>query len=160
MKSRLAGLQRLVSLYGGIEEMHSAELQRTMAAVQEANHAIEIQEGTVHRSDCHGREALKVGDRMDWKVAQVQRELAEWKQERLQQVRVERERSNDEARRQYIASRLRREQVKHVVDGATAQMEIEAGRRTQARLDDRFLARRRWTDAQEQLREVAEMKVF
>ncbi len=159
MKSRLAGLQRLVSLYGGIEEMHSVELQRTMAAVQEARQAIEIQEGTVRRSASNGRDALKVGDRMDWKVAQVQREIAEWKQERLEQVRLERERSNDEARKQYIASRLRREQVKHVVDGATAQMEIEAGRRTQSRLDDRFLARRRWTDAQEQSCEAEEMKV-
>jgi len=155
----LAGLQRLVSLYGGIEEMHSVELQRTMAAVQEAKQAIEVQEGTVRQSASHGREALKVGDRMDWKVAQVQRELAEWKQERLQQVRVERERSNEEARRQYIASRLRREQVTHVIDGVAAKVTIEAERRTQAGLDDRFLARRRWIDAQEQLREIAEMKV-
>lgn len=158
MRPRLAGLKRLMSLYGGIEEMHSVELQRTMAEVREAEQAIEAQEGTVRRSASHGREALKVGDRMDWKVAQVQREIAEWKQERLEQVREERERSNEEARSRYIASRLRREQVKHVVDGATAQMEIEAGRRTQAGLDDRFLARRRWTDAQEQSREAAEMK--
>lgn len=160
MKSRLAGLQRLVSLYGGIEEMHSAELQRTAAAVQEVAQAIEMQEGAVRRSASHSRDALKVGHRMDWKIAQVQREMAEWKQERLEQVRLERERSSDEARKQYIASRLRREQVSHVVDGATAQMEIKAGRRAQAMLDDRFLARRRWTDAQEQSRETAEMKAF
>ncbi len=36
MKSRLEGLKRLVSLYGGVEEMHSTELQRRTAAVREA----------------------------------------------------------------------------------------------------------------------------
>lgn len=158
MRPRLAGLKRLMSLYGGIEEMHSAELQRTTAAVREAEQAFEIQQRTVRWSASHGRDALNLGDRMDWKAAQMQREIAEWKQERLEEVRLERQKSNDKATQQYIASRLKSEQVKHVVDGATSQMEIEAGRRTQAGLDDRFLARRRWTDAQKESPAAVEMK--
>jgi hypothetical protein len=157
MHSRLAALKRLMSLYGGIEEMHSVGLQRTMAAVREAEQAIDVQQETVRSSNSHGRDALMTGDRMEWAAARTQREIAEWKQERLQQVRLEREKLNDEARRQYIASRLQSEQMKHVVDSAATQVEVEAGRRMQAALDDRFLARRRWTDAREESRTEAEI---
>src|SRR6185437_5773987 len=100
MHSRFTALRRLMSLYGGIEEMHSISLQRTMAAVQEVEQAIAVQEKTVHLSSSHGRDALIAGDRMKWASARTQRELAEWKQERLQQVRLEREKSNDEVRKQ------------------------------------------------------------
>ena len=144
-----------MSLYGGIEEMHSADLQRTMAAVQEAEQAIDVQQQAVRSSDFEGRIALAAGERMDWTAARTQRGIAEWKQERLQQVRLEREQLNDEVRKKYIASRLQSEQMKHVVDSATAQAEIAAGRRMQGALDDRFLARRRWTDVREELRETA-----
>ena len=51
-----------------------------------------------------------------------------------------------------MASRLKREQMKRVFDDIAARMEIEEGRRMQAGSDDRFLARRRWTDAQEKMR--------
>ena len=40
MHARLAALKRLMSLYGNIEEMHSAGLERAMLAVQEADQAI------------------------------------------------------------------------------------------------------------------------
>jgi len=158
MRSRLEGLKRLVSLYGGIEEMYSTELQRQTAAVREAEQAIAEQQGALRRSASRGRNDLNAGDRVGWKSSQVQREIAEWKQERLQQVRVERERSNEEARRRYLASRLRSEQVKHLVDHAAAKVAIDAGRRTQAGLDDRFLSRKRWTDARDEPEVAAEMK--
>lgn len=158
MKSRLEGLKRLVSLYGGIEEMHSTELQRRTAAVREAEQAIAAQQNTLRWSASRGHAELNTGDRVGWKSSQVQREIAEWKQERLQQVRMERERSNEEARRRYLASRLKSEQVKHLVDRAAAETAIEAGRRTQAGLDDRFLSRKRWTDAQQEPQETAKMK--
>ncbi len=148
-----------MSLYGGIEEMHSISLQRTTGAVQEVEQAMDRQEEAVHSSSSHGRDALIAGDRMKWASARTQREIAEWKQERLQQVRLEREKLNDEARRQYLASRLQSEQMKHVVDSAAMQMKVEAERRMQGTLDDRFLARRRWTDAREELRAATKMKV-
>ncbi|MEO8736323.1 MAG: hypothetical protein ABI380_07255 [Edaphobacter sp.] len=155
MAQRLETLRRLMLLYGGIAEMHSIELQRAAAAVGEAEQAIGVQQEIVRSSSFEGRRALVTGDRMDWTTARTQREIAEWKQLRLQEVRQERELLNDGARRQYIASRLQSEQMKHVVDVAATEAEVEEGRRIQAALDDRFLARRRWTDSREDSRETA-----
>lgn len=152
MRQRLDALRRLASLYGGIEEMHSIALQRTMAAVRETKQAMDAQQKLIRLSDAGGREALTSGDRMSWSTAKTQREIAESKQERLEQVRLEREMLNNEAKKEYIASRLQSEQMKHLVDAAVIEEEIESGRRTQAALDDRYLARRRWTDTREELR--------
>lgn len=146
-----------MSLYGNLEEVHSIELQRTAMAVQEAERAIDIQRVTVCSSSSDGRDALLSGDRISWTAAKLQREIAEWKQQRLQEVRRERQTLNEEARKQYAESRLQSEQMKTVVNTATAKMESETGRRTQAALDDRFLSRRRWTDSRDALRVAAEM---
>jgi hypothetical protein len=154
MRQRLAALKRLTALYGGIEEMHSIKLQRTISAVREAEQAMDMQHATLRSSDAEGREALVTGDRMSWTAAKTQREIAEWKQERLEQVRLEREILNDETKKEYMASRLQSEQMKHLVADAATQAEIEAGRQMQAGLDDRFLARRRWSDTREELRRL------
>jgi hypothetical protein len=130
-----------------------------MGAIREVEQAIDVQQEALRSSSVDGRRALINGDRMDWTTARMQREIAEWKQERLQQVRLKREKLNDEARTQYLASRLQSEQMKHVVDGAATQIENEARRRMQGTVDDRFLARRRWTDAREELRASAEINV-
>ena len=151
MHARLAGLKRLMSLYGDIEEMHSSGLQRAMMAVQEAEQAIGAEEGRARASSSHSRDALAAGDFLGLAAARTQREIAEWRQERLQQLRLEREMLKDEVRKQYLASRMQSEQMKYVVDHAAVQAEIAAGRKTQAAMDDRFLARRRWSDAQDQL---------
>jgi hypothetical protein len=70
----------------------------------------------------------------------------------LEQVLQEREQLNDTARQQFMASRLRREQMEHVFDEVSAWAEIEEGRRIQVASDDRFLARRRWTEAKKKIR--------
>ena len=150
MQSRLASLKRLASLYRDVEEMHSMELQRATAAVREAEQAVGVERVTVRSSNAEGRRALAAGDRLDWRAAQMQREMAEWRQQRLQQVQREREMLNDEAKKRYFASRIQSEQMKHVAQGVAMEVETEAGRRVQGALDDRFLARRRWTDLQEE----------
>jgi hypothetical protein len=157
MRQRLAVLRRLTSLYEGIEESHSMALQRTMAAVREAEQAMDVQQAAVRSSDFDGREALISGDRMSWNAAKTQREIAKWRRERLEQVRLEREMLEDEAKRQYIASHVQSEQMKHLVDQAATQVEIDCGRRMQAALDERFLARKRWIDTRKKLRAIAEM---
>lgn len=157
MHSRLVALKRLMSLYGGIEEMHSVGLQRAMMAVREAEQAIGVEEERVRSSSFRGRDALIAGDSVGVAAARTQREIAEWRQERLQEIRLEREMLKDEARKQYLASRLQSEQMKYVVDNTAVQMEVEAGRKTQAALDDRFLARQRWSDTREELRAVVEI---
>jgi len=148
-----------MSLYGEIEEMHSAELQRTMAAVHEADEAIDEQKKMVRSSNLLGRGALIAGDRIEQAAAQTQWEIAEWKQQRLQQVRLDREKLSDEAGKRYSASRLRSEQIQQVVEDAIAEVVVKRERQMQAGTDDRFLARRRWSDAREELRAKSEMNI-
>ena len=145
MSQRLRTLKRLVSLYEIVEEMHSLELQRMTAAVREAEQAITVQQRMAHSARFIGRDALIEGDRIGWTGSEIQRETADWKRQRLEQVRAEREVLNDAAREQYVASRLKSEQMKGVTENIAAQATIEEERRLQAALDDRFLARRRWS---------------
>jgi hypothetical protein len=146
MQTRLETLQRLVTLYAAVEEMHSTELQRKAAAVREAQQAIGIEQEVARSARIDGRGALLAGDRVSWMMAEGQQETAGWRRRRLEQIRLEREELNEAARKQYVASRLKREQIERVFDDIAARMEIEEGRRLQAASDDRFLARRRWTD--------------
>jgi hypothetical protein len=160
MQTRLKALQRLATLYAAVEEMHSTELQRMTAAVREAQQAIVVEQEVMRSARVDGREALLAEDRMGWMMAETQQETAAWRRQGLEQIRLEREERNDAAREQYVASRLRKEQIKRVFDDIATRMEIEEGRRMQAASDDRFLARRRWTDAREKMRDEQQMKVF
>jgi len=148
MLPRLQTLKRLVTLYGVVEEMHSVELQRMTAAVREAQQAIGVQQQVARSARFDGRDALMAEDRMGWEIAETQAESAGWKRRRLEQIRSEREVLSDAAREQYVASRLKSEQMKRLATGLAVKAEIEEGRRVQAASDDRFLARRRWSDTQ------------
>ncbi|MEO6807138.1 MAG: hypothetical protein ABI286_10150 [Edaphobacter sp.] len=153
MQRRLKTLQRLVTLYAAVEEMHSIELQRVTAAVRETQRAIGVQREVAESARTDGRGALLTGDRIGRMMAESQQESAAWRRRGLEQIRLEREELNDAAREQYVASRLKREQMKRVLEDIASRMETEEGRRMQAASDDRFLARRRWTDTQEKLRD-------
>jgi hypothetical protein len=159
MQSRLETLKRLAALYAAVEEMHSAELQRVTSALREAQQAIGVEREIARSARGEERGALITGDTMARMMAETQHETAELRRRALEQIRREREEQNDRATEQYVASRLRREQMKRVFDDITARMGIEDGRRMQAVSDDRFLARRRWTDAQQKMRGDEEMKV-
>ena len=128
------------------------ELQRTVIAVREVRQAIEVQHDLFRSARSHGRAALQAGDRMEWTMAEAQRETTVRRRRRLDELRLEREQVSNMAKEQYVASRLKCEQIKSVVDCIEKQREIESKRKTQAVSDDRFLARRRWTDAREELR--------
>jgi hypothetical protein len=158
MRTRLETMQRLVTLYAAVEEMHSTELQRMASTVREAQQAIGIEQEVARSARMNGREALLAGDRASWMMAETQQETAAWRRRGLEQIRLEREELSEAAREQYVASRLKREQIKRVFDDIAVRMEIEAGRRFQAASDDRFLARRRWTDSQEKRRDDQQMK--
>jgi hypothetical protein len=154
MLPRLQTLKRLVTLYGVVEEMHSAELQRTAAAVHEAQQAIGVQQRVARSARFDGRDALIADDRMGWEIAETQAESAGWKRRRLEQIRLEREVLKDAAREQYVASHLKSEQMQRLAQGVAVKAEIEDGRRMQAASDDRFLARRQWNDAQDRMRKA------
>jgi len=153
MLTRLETLRRLATLYAAVEEMHATELQRMMASVRETQQAIGVEQEIARAAWKDGRAALLGGDRACWMMSETQQETAAWRRQRLERVRLEREELNEAAREQYVASRLKREQIKRVFDDIAARMEIEEGRRMQAATDDRFLARRRWTDAKEKTRD-------
>jgi hypothetical protein len=159
MPTRLETLQRLVTLYAAVEEMHSVELQRMTAAVRETQQAIGAVQEIAQSARVDSRAALLGGDRACWTMAETRQETAAWRRRGLEQIRVEREELNDAAREQYVASRLKREQIKRVHDDIAARMEVEEGRRIQAASDDRYLARRRWTDARKAIRNGTQMKI-
>jgi hypothetical protein len=148
---RLETLRRLVNLYAVIEEMHSTELQRMTAAVREAEQAIVVERDVAKSARMDGRRALIAEDGAGWLMSETQQERADWRRQQLEHVRLQREQLNDEVMQRYVASRLKREQMKRVFDEIAAQTEIEEERRTQAASDDRFLARQRWTDVKEKL---------
>jgi hypothetical protein len=158
MQDRLETLRRLVTLYAAVEEMHSVELQRMTAAVRETQQAIGVVQEIAQVARLDGRAALLGGNRAHWMMAETRQETAAWRRRGLEQIRVEREELNDAAREQYVASRLKREQIKRVLDDIAARLEVEEGRRTQAASDDRFLARRRWTDARKTRPNGGQMK--
>ena len=153
MQTRLEALRRLASLYAAVEEMHSTELRRTTAAVCEAQQVIRAEQEVARAARIDGRGALLAGDRVSWKMAETHEECSAWRTRRLDRIRLEREELDEVAREQYVASRLKREQMKRVFDDIAAGMEIEERRRLQAASDDRFVARRRWTDDQKRLRD-------
>jgi hypothetical protein len=160
MPPRLETLRRLVSLYVAVEEMHSTELHRMTTAVREAQQAVSAAQQVMQSARVDSRGALLDGDSVGWVMAQTQQETAALRRQVLDGIRLEREELSDAARERYVASRLKKEQIKHVFDDIAARMEIEEERRTQASSDDRFLARRRWTDAQEKLRDDGRIKAF
>jgi hypothetical protein len=134
----------MVNLYAVVEEMHALELQRMVVLVREAQQAIGVEEESARRARAEGRDALIADDRLGRVMAETQQETSEWRRTQLEQLRLEREELNDAAREQYVASRLKREQMKRLMDDIATHMETEEQRRAQASSDDRFLARRRW----------------
>jgi hypothetical protein len=132
MRPRLETLRRLVTLYSTVEEMHSIELQRTTAAVNEAREAVGVEREIARAALVDDRVALLAGDRTNRIVAETQQEISGWRQRGLERILIRREELNDAAMKQYVASRLRREQLRRIVDGMAGELDIEEGRRTRA----------------------------
>lgn len=158
MSTRLESLQRLMNLYAAVEQMHSTELQRITIAVHEAQRAIEMEQSVAQVARADGREALSVGDRDGWMISETQQETAGWRAQRLEKIRLERQELSDAAREQYVASRLKKEQMKRVFEEMERRTAVEEGRRAQSTSDDLFLSRRRWTDATDVAEEKQQMK--
>ena len=148
-QSRLNSLQRLVTLYGLVEEMHSLELQRVTAAVQKVQVSIHEEESFEASVRKDGRNALQLGNRLSWWVAETHQEASVQRKEMLEEKRQERAVLQEAAMEQYVASRMRKEQMKRLQDNLAQGMQADERRRAQAISDDRFLARRRWTDNRE-----------
>jgi hypothetical protein len=159
MQPRLDTLRRLVTLYSAVEEMHAAEMERLMMALREARDAICVEQQTAKSVRIESQRALSAGDSLTWRMAETKQLSVGRRQKRLEQIRVERDELSDAAREQYVASRLKREQMDRLLGDIATRTEVEEGRRNQAASDDRFLARRRWTDARNQIRSEEEIKL-
>jgi hypothetical protein len=149
MQSRLKTLLRMKNLFDSVEELHASELRRTTAAVVEAQQTIAAEQRGMRVIELDGRDAMFAGDGDGRVLAEVRHEIALLRQEALDKIREEREQLSEAAKKQHAASRLKKEQMSRVFDAIAAKVEIEEGRRAQSASDDRFLARRRWTDAHE-----------
>jgi hypothetical protein len=152
MQPRLEALKRVKALYGIVEEMHFAELQRMAASLREVQEAIDLQQQLASSARLDSRNALMGDDRLGWEIADVQRATSGWKKLRLDSIRSEREVLYDAARARYIASQVKSEQMKLLIEDIIARTEVEVGRQIQAMSDNRFLTRKRWTDMQNRLR--------
>jgi hypothetical protein len=153
VQSRLKRLKRIAALYGVVERMHLVELQRAASAVRETELAIEAQRTVARAAEFDEREALVMEDRIGWSLAEMQRGIAEWKGERLEEIRLKREELSEVARERYARSRLKSEQMTQVVDGVAARAEVEEQRRAQSSTDDRFLSRKIWMQSRDEARQ-------
>jgi hypothetical protein len=159
MQPRLDTLRRLMTLYSAVEEMHAAEMERMMSALRDTHQAICIEQQMAMSVRVESQGALVTGDSLAWRISETRQDRVGRRQKQLEQIRVERDELNDAAREQYVASRLKREQMDRLLGDIATRMEAEEGRRSQAASDDRFLARRRWTDARDQIRSEEEMRL-
>jgi len=125
-----------------VEEIHSTETRGAALAVTEAQMAVRAEAARTHEARQGGREALLTDDGLGWSLAVVHEEVALRRRKRLEPLLEEREERHEEARERYVASRLRNEQMKSLVEDASAQIAAEEERRAQAFADDRFLSRK------------------
>lgn len=158
MPSQLDTLRRLAALYVAVEEMHSTELQRVTAAVLRTKSAMESERESIRSARLDGHGALAEGQHVNWVMSQARQESAAWRVQKLEEIRLRREELLRRAQEQYVASRLKREQIQRVFDDIEERIEIEEERRAQSISDDRFLARKRWTDSRERVRRDRQIK--
>ena len=124
--------------------MHSLRLEQAAAAVREVVGAIGVERDAGAAAGVAGRLALGSGDHGEWMLAQAQKEMAGMRRVRLETMRDERAVVEVEAKREFLESRVRTEQVKQVVSRAAEIATVEDGRRVQAASDDRYAARLLW----------------
>src|SRR5258708_37008437 len=98
MRTRLETLQRLIALYGAVEELHSTELQRMTAAVREAQQVIRAEQEVARAARTDGRGALLAGDRVSWMMTETRQETAGGRHGVVERIRLKRARRSEAAR--------------------------------------------------------------
>jgi hypothetical protein len=142
--SRAAALRRIAKLYGVVEDTHALALQQATAHVLETERAIHAERIAIASAASAGRTALHIGEREDWLLAHAHGELSTVRAGVFEGLKAQRVEAESAARSEFLASRLKTEQMKQLVTRMTEQAALEEGRRTQAVSDDRYAARRTW----------------
>ena len=151
-QSKLLALKRLVAVYGAVEEMHLVELQKLTRAIAEAEESIRVEQDSAYSARASSRIALSSDDRVGWRISDTQQGIATKRIGLLEQLREEHMLRQRAAMEEYVASRIRREQMNRLHDSSLRDRDAEYQRRAQATSDDRFLARRRWVDVRDKRR--------
>ncbi len=141
----MKSLRRIAKVYGLVERMHSLELRVAADALNDVLCATAVAAATRYQQASSAREALVLGRREEWAVAEVTRTVEEIRMTRLAELRTQREAKVAEAAVVHRASRLQMEQMERVVERKRAVAAIDEGRKTQAMADDRFASRAAWS---------------
>ena len=142
--SRTAALRRIARLYGVVEEMHSVALRQATGRVHEAENAIQKERDAAAASVAAGRVALTAGEREEWMLTHAEGEISTVRVMRIKELKAMRVEVELAARSEFLASRIKTEQMKQVVTQMAERAAIEEVRRTQAFSDDRHAGRRAW----------------
>ena len=142
--SRTAALRRIARLYGVVEEMHSVALRQATGRVHEAEGAIRMERDAAAASGAAGRVALTAGEREEWTLTHAEGEISAVRAMRIEELKTTRVEVELAARSEFLASRIKTEQMKQVVTQMAERAAIEEGRRNQAVSDDRHAGRRAW----------------
>jgi len=142
--SRAATLHRIAKLYGAVEEMHAVALQQASASVRQTERAIHTERTAIASASAAARTAFSTGEREETLLAQAHAEIFTVRAGILEGLKTQRVQIESAARTEFLASRMKTEQMNQLVTHITEQASIEETRRTQALSDDRYAARRAW----------------
>jgi hypothetical protein len=137
-------LRRLVKVRAVEESARLSELEQAIAGVREVERGIDLQELKVVEAKRSGRRTLVAGESDEWRMSEQASTLATARARLLQEVLTVRESAEEAARKEYVASRMRGEQMRAVLERLKTEQALVHTRRSQAEMDDRYLARQRW----------------
>src|SRR5947209_6240103 len=135
MRSRKMTLKRLTTLYGVVQDAHSAEMRRAAMQLAEVEEAIAMQDSMLWMANAFGRGALEQGDRFGWKQAGANATLAIWNSEQLEVIREERYSVSELCKQRYRESRMQAQQMGKLLEQVMRQAELMERRKDQATAD-------------------------
>lgn len=144
MRSRIDTWKRLVKLYTALEDMHATEMQNAVLNAQTVLQGAEVERDETTRASIESRSALISGNQLKARIFDSTKRSANWRRQRLETLYLMRKQLSDAAREQYLASRIRRNQVESVMTGHVEHAQADGKRNAQLLADDRYLARRIW----------------
>jgi len=154
LQSRLKSLGRIAALYQLMEYADGIALDQARAALHDVETMIHLRADAATRLETAGYEALRVGDRDEWRFDQSQIEFMQWNAETIEAIRESRDAALRDAAEVYQASRMQLEKMQSVLNEARTSAAREQERAEQRASDDRYLSRQLWKRRGEQHRKA------
>jgi hypothetical protein len=143
------GLKRLAKLYALVEQRNALEVRAASAAVHEAEQAAQTLAARRRVELSAGHAGLVQGSRIEALAVERTRAAYQAHGAHLHQRGEELKAARESSVEQHRASRVERQQLEGVVERARVEKRVAEDRREQGTSDDRFLARRHWTQERE-----------